>query len=177
MSAALMTHHAVARTRIHPPARPPTVPAKLRAEVPPPTGVGVQDPAEQPAASGGVLFTVTCRGTLFSVGHATEAEIACLGGGEEPTDVRDVLELWSLIAIRDPTGRRTAIYALGWRAHLQSTWITSPLVGIDLNRCQVATSLGQCYRLLEPDAPGLEPRLRGHLAVALLRRGFEDVRR
>jgi hypothetical protein len=172
-AAALMTRPAVALSRTRTPVRSLT--RALQPEVMPLDGGRVPLPSE-PLPFGGDLFTVTRRGAVFIVGHATTEELAALEESEDPTaKVQDVVELWSLIAVRDQAGRRTDIHALGWRAHLQSTWITPPLVGVNLNRCQVTTVSGHSFRLLEQDAPGLEPRLRSHLADALLGRGFTYV--
>ena len=173
MSPVAMARHPVARPRSDVPAFPTTVTRKLRSALMAyPAEDAGPDPEERPATSRGDLFTVTRRGKPFTVGHATTEELAWLEGGEEPTDVHDVLELWSLIAIRDLAGRRTEIHALGWRAHLQNAWITSALVGVSLDRGQVTTFSGHGYRLLEPDAPGLEPELRRHLVYALSCWGF-----
>ena len=124
---------------------------------------------------GAVLFRATYRRTPASVGHATEAELAAIAGPVNPASARDLLHAWSLIAVRDPVGRGTAVHALGWRVDLGNTWITSVLVGVDLNARAVSTRSGHAYRLELKDGRELAPSLRDHLVYALRTWGFADV--
>lgn len=122
-----------------------------------------------------LLLEATYHGNAISVGHADEAELALLAGAVASAGVRDELELWSLVAIRDPAGRGTEVHALGWRTDLANTWITSPLTAVDLTASIVSTRSGHSYQLGTPDTPELNPELRGHLAYALRTWGFDDV--
>jgi hypothetical protein len=122
-----------------------------------------------------VLFQVAFRGRSVSVGHATDAELALLAGAVATVDARDELDTWSLIAIRDTAGCGTKLHALGWRAGLLNTWITSPLVTVDLAANTVSTTSGHAYLLGRRDARDLHPVLHGHLAYALRTWGFDDV--
>ena len=58
----------------------------------------------------GILFTASEGGTPITVGHATASEIAAIAGTVGRG--QDVLELWSLAAIRNPK-RGTELHALG----------------------------------------------------------------
>jgi hypothetical protein len=127
-----------------------------------------------------VLFHAAFRGRAVTVGHATDAELADLAGtaGTAGTaEARDELDAWSLVAVRDAAGRGTEIHALGWRTGLLNTWITSPLLIVDLVANTVSTTSGHAYSLGRRDAKDLRPELRRHLAYALRTWGFDDVPR
>lgn len=122
------------------------------------------------------LFLTTYCGNPINVGHANETELARLTETIDSTAACDVLKLWSLVAVREPAERGTKVHALGWRAQLANTWITSPLVAVDMAAGAVTTTSGHVYLLAERDELQLEPALRGHLAYALRMWGFDDVR-
>ena len=124
--------------------------------------------------SGAPLFRAVHQGFPVTVGHASPEELAALPACLEPGSVRDVLERWSLVAIRFP-GDRTEIHALGWRVAERNTWITSPLVVVDMDSCIVATRSGHSYRLGTQNGAGVAPGLRSHLEYALRTWGFTDV--
>ena len=124
---------------------------------------------------GTVLLRAIYRGNSVSVGRATDAELHAIAGPVDPAIARDVLHTWSLVAIRDPDGRGTQVHALGWRVALVNTWITSPLVGVDLQARAISTKSGHTYRLELQDGPELAPALRDHLAYALRNWGFANV--
>jgi hypothetical protein len=124
----------------------------------------------------GELFTVTHRGRPAVVGRATGDELAAITTPLATDASRDLLECWSLVAIRDGDRQGVEIHALGWRPGLQNSWITSPLTGVDMTVPAVATWSGSVYRLGEPDSADLDPELRAHLAYALQRWGFDEVR-
>src|ERR1700731_3163903 len=119
-----------------------------------------------------ILFRAAYRGEAVIVTHATNAEIELFAGEVGPP--RDMLELWSLIAIR--CGSAFDIHALGWRLLLENTWITSPLLAIDSAAGAVRTRSGHTYLLGCRDKSELDPELRAHLAYALRTWGFDDVR-
>ncbi len=123
-----------------------------------------------------LLFRATSYGNLVEVGLASGAELAVIAGVVEPASARDTLETWSLVAIHHLADRRTEVHALGWRRHLDNTWITSRLVSFDPDTKAVGTQSGHTYRLGTEDVPGLSPELRDHLAYALHTWGFTDVR-
>ena len=124
--------------------------------------------------SGAPLFRAVHQGGPVTVGHASPEDLAALPGYPDPGSVRDVLERWSLVAIRF-SGDRTEIHALGWRVAERNTWITSPLVAMDMDASMVATRSGHAYRLGTRDGAGVAPGLRSHLAYALRTWGFTDV--
>ena len=119
-----------------------------------------------------ILFRAVYRGEPVIVTHAKDAEIELFAGEVGPP--RDMLELWSLIAIR--CGSAFDIHALGWRLLLANTWITSSLVAVDLTAGAVRTRSGNNYLLGGRDKSELDPELRAHLAYALRTWGFDDVR-
>ncbi len=119
-----------------------------------------------------ILFEAVWRGDPVTVTHATQDEIAFLWGGVDSAD--DMLELWSLIAIR--SGPAVELHALGWRLLLANTWITSPLVAVDRTVGAVRTRSGRTYALGVRDKPALDPELRAHLGYALRTWGYADVR-
>ncbi|WP_158747679.1 hypothetical protein [Acidisphaera sp. L21] len=114
-------------------------------------------------------------GRPVEVGVATDAEVAAL---QAPVSVkaRDMLERWTLIAIRNVSFNGVELHALGWRRGLQNSWITSALTIVDLPARLVATRSGNAYGLAEADVEGLSPELAEHLAYALSMWGFSDVR-
>jgi hypothetical protein len=118
------------------------------------------------------LFTATFRGDPVRVTHATAEEIESLAG--PIGNPSDLLELWSLVAIH--FDQLIEIHALGWRVLLANTWITSPLVGVNLTLDTVLTRSRKIYMLGSRDKPELDPNLRSHLADALKTWGFDDVR-
>jgi hypothetical protein len=119
-----------------------------------------------------ILFRVVYNGDPVVVTHAEDTGIELFAGEVGPA--RDVLELWSLIAIR--CGSAFDIHALGWRLLLENTWITSPLLAVDLTAGAVRTRSGHTYLLGGRDKSELDPELRAHLAYALRTWGFDDVR-
>jgi hypothetical protein len=118
-----------------------------------------------------ILFRAVYRGESVIVNHAKYAEIETLVGIVGPP--RDLLELWSLIAIR--VGSTVDIHALGWRLLLANTWITSSVVAVDLTAGAVRTRSGKAYLLGSPDESELDPELRAHLAYALRTWGLDNV--
>ena len=122
------------------------------------------------------LFHASYRGRSVVIARAGTDELAALIQPVEDTVSRDNLDRWSLIAIRDPGRDRVNIHALGWRIILQTTWITSRLVSLDLGAQALATLSGHVYLLGKPDSPELDPELRDHLAYALSHWAFDDVR-
>lgn len=122
------------------------------------------------------LFHATLEGRPVAVGHAIEEELAALAAPVSPNAVRDVFELWSVVAIRDPAGRGVELHALAWRVQLGNTWITSALTRVDRTLNLVAGRSGHAYLLGRPDRRDLDPELREHLAYALRTWGYEDVR-
>jgi len=120
------------------------------------------------------LFKSVYRGHAVTIGHANDAELSLIAGSIAPEAADDLLELWSLIAIRDPAG--TKIHALGWRLFLADSWITSPLVIADFGNRVVSTRSKHTYTLGCQDRSELDPGLRDHLAYALRTWGFVDVR-
>ncbi len=119
----------------------------------------------------------THRGRPVTAGHATPEEVAALMATSPLEAAIDVLEHWSLIAIRGLGGGGLEVHALGWRRALANTWITSALSAIDLAAREVRTSSGHVYRLGRPDSrENLQPALLEHLDYALHRWGFVDLR-
>jgi hypothetical protein len=118
-----------------------------------------------------ILFRAVFHGDEVIVTHATDAEVELFAGKVGPP--RDMLELWSFIAIR--CGSAFDIHALGWRILLANTWITSPLRAIDLTARAIRTRSGHAYLLGRRDTVELDPELRAHLAYALRTWGFDDV--
>ncbi len=124
-----------------------------------------------------ILFWTACQRGLVTVTHATANEIEALAGPVGPDDgkpANDMLELWSLIAIR--SGGAVEIHALGWRVLLANTWISSRVIVASLTEGVVRTRSGKTYLLGVRDKPELDPELRAHLAYALRTWGFDDVR-
>ena len=122
------------------------------------------------------LFGATRRGVPVIVGHADRAGLAALAGDVGREASLDVLDPWSIVSIGRADGSGATLHVLGWRVGLVNTWVTSPLCAVDLVDGAVRTSSGKVYTLGEPDAPGLHPLLRDHLAYALRTWGFDDVR-
>lgn len=123
----------------------------------------------------GRLYGATYHGNSVEIGLARDAELAAIAGSVFPASTRDLLDPWSLVAIRNLDGCRTEVHALGWRAALGNTWITSTLVGVDLQMRGVSTRSGYVYRLGTEEVPGPSPELRDHLVYALHTWGFTDV--
>ena len=89
----------------------------------------------------------------------------------------DVLEHWSLIAIGGLGEGCADVHALGWRRGLSNTWITSPLVAVDLAAQAIQTMSGHVYALGRRDNPaGMQPELADHLDYALRTWGFVNLR-
>ncbi len=122
------------------------------------------------------IFLASFHGRPVTVHHANHAELKVLSRPLDPASARDVLSVWSLVAIRHASGLAPDIHALGWREREQNTWITSRLVGVDMEASVVETRSGHAYRLGVPDDMELDPELRGHLGYALVTWGFSDVR-
>jgi hypothetical protein len=120
-----------------------------------------------------LLFEASYHGSPVAVGRATDDEIAALAGTVGRGS--DVLERWSLVAIRDPA-RGPEVHALGWRMLLGNTWITSPVIVVDLATGAVRTRSGNAYLLGSRDRADLDPELLEHLAYALRTWGYDDVR-
>lgn len=123
-----------------------------------------------------ILFAATHHGQPVTVCHADEVELAAFAGTFATAEARDELEAWSPIAIRNLARDVAAVHALGWRPGIMNTWITSALRTVDTAAGTVSTSSGHTYTLGRRDDPDLDPELRGHLAYALRRWGFDDVR-
>ena len=85
------------------------------------------------------------------------------------------LHTWCLLPVRDPDGRGTQVHALGWRVALVNRWITSPLVGVDLQAQAVSTKSGHAYRPELEDGLELAPALQDHPDYALRTWGFANV--
>lgn len=122
------------------------------------------------------IFLASFHGHPVAVHHANTAELAFLSRPLDPASARDLLSVWSLVAIRHSARSEPDIHALGWRVGERNTWITSRLVGVNMKASVVATRSGHAYRLGMPDDAELDPELRGHLAYALVTWGFSDVR-
>ena len=122
------------------------------------------------------LFTATYRGQAVVVGQAAAEELAGISQAVETAWCRDTLQQWTMIAIRYTRQRRVDIHGLGWRTKLDNSWITSRLVAADLTGRAVASLSGHTYLLGQPDTPELDPNLRSHLAYALHRWAFENIR-
>jgi hypothetical protein len=123
-----------------------------------------------------ILFDARYRGALVLVAHATTDEVESLAGPVGPADGKpadDLMELWSLISIRFTSA--IEIHALGWRTLLANTWISSPLVAVNLTEGSLRTRSGKIYLLGVRDQPELDPELRSHLAYALKTWGFDDA--
>jgi hypothetical protein len=119
-----------------------------------------------------VLFEANWRGEQVTVTHATADEVEFLSG--PVGDGQDLLELWSLIAIR--IGLAVEYHALGWRISVAKTHVTSRVVTVNLTLGAIRTRSGKTYRLGVRDQPDLDPALRNHLGDTLRAWGFEDVR-
>ncbi len=120
------------------------------------------------------LFQATYHVHPVVIGRASPQELSAINQDVDTAGCRDDLELWCLVAIRDPRRPQVQIHALGWRSALQNTWITSRLVAVDALKRAVATMSGHVYRLGEADAEELEPQLREHLRYALHQWKFES---
>ena len=119
----------------------------------------------------------THRGRPVTAGHATPAEVAALVATSPLEAAIDVLEHWSLIAIRGLGGGGTKVHALGWRQALANTWITSSLVAVDVAVQATRTRSGHVYALGRREDPGrMHPELADHLDYALRKWGFVDLR-
>jgi len=129
----------------------------------------------EPKHDGTVLLRAIYHGNSVSVGRATDAELDATAVPIDPAIARDVLNAWSLVAVRDPDGRGTQVHTLGWRVGLGNTWITSALVGVDLQARAVSPKFGHAYRFKLQDGMKLAPSLRDHLGYALRTWGFTDV--
>ena len=122
------------------------------------------------------LFQADWQGMPVSIARASEDELAALAAPVSTDSISDVFDPWSIIAIRSlPTGS-TSLRGLGWRAHMQNTWITSRLVAVDPTRNLIGTRSGHIYLLGGSDKPEITTGLREHLAYALRTWGFTDVR-
>jgi hypothetical protein len=123
-----------------------------------------------------ILLRAAYRGGPVTVTHATAEEIEALAGPVSLGDSKlgdDMLELWSLIAIRFEAA--VEIHALGWRVLLANTWVSSRVVAANLTEGIVRTRSGKMYLLGVRDKPDLDPELRAHLAYALKTWKFIDV--
>jgi len=109
------------------------------------------------------------------IGRATPDEKLALAGPVDSTAVRDDIDRWNLIAIRDLAGRGTQFHALGWRRGLANTWITSPIVNIATTSTLVSTSSAHSYVLGEPDGIDIDPDLVDHLLYALRTWGLMSI--
>jgi hypothetical protein len=124
-----------------------------------------------------LLFRATQGDRPVVIGRATTDEVSALAGPVGPAAVRDDIDRWNLIAIRDPLGRGTQIHTLGWRRRLGNTWITSPIVRIDATSAMVSTSSAHSYALGEPNDADIDPDLAGHLLYALRTWGLIGIER
>ena len=133
----------------------------------PATGVEAADSGEP------VLLHAVYRGRAISVGWATDVELDAIRG---PVlhNVRDVLESWFLVAIRDPGGLGTQVHALGWRPKMANTWITSALTSVEQDGNLVATRSGHAYRLACRGEAENAPILLDHLIYTLRTWGCSD---
>ncbi len=124
-----------------------------------------------------LLFRATQGDRPVAIGRATSDEVSALAGRVVPAAVRDDIDRWNLIAIRDPLGRGIQIHALGWRRRLGNTWITSPIVSIDAASAMVSTSSAHSYALGEPNGADIDPDLADHLLYALQTWGLLRIER
>ena len=115
----------------------------------------------------GLLYRATYRGNSVEIGLAGDAELAAIAGSVFPASTRDLLDPWSLVAIRNLDGCRTEVRALGWRVALGNTCVTSVLVGGGMQAWVVSTRAGHAYRLEIEDMPELCPELWSYLTYAL----------
>lgn len=122
------------------------------------------------------IFEATYRGFTVIIGNATNRETALIAGKVDNAKAKDVLETWHFIALRDPTGGGAAVHALGWRAGLLNTWITSSLVVVDLHEGGIITRSGNHYKLGHRSDGELENELYELLADSLIKWGFENLR-
>lgn len=122
-----------------------------------------------------VLSRARYRGNPVSVDHATDAELDATTNSPDPASARNLLPAWSLIAVCGLVDRGAEVHALGWRVDLVNTWISSALVGVDLEAQAVSTKSGHAYRLWGKNELKLAPSPRDHLAYALHTWGFTDV--
>lgn len=114
-----------------------------------------------------LLFRAIQGGRPVAIGRATSDEVSALAGPVVPVAVRDDINRWNLIAIRDPLVRGMQIHALGWRRRLGTTWITSPIVSIGAASATISTSSAHSYALGKPDGADIDPVLADHLLYAL----------
>jgi hypothetical protein len=120
-------------------------------------------------------LTATFLSAPVSVGSPTEEEAQKFAGAVEPVAARDHLDCWNLVVIREQSGPRLELHCLGWRSALGNTWITSPLVRIDLTAGLVATFSKHVYVLGRRDE-GLDDCMRQHLLYALRTWGCDNVK-
>ena len=66
-------------------------------------------------------FRATYRGNPVEIGLARDAGLAVIVGCIFPSSTRDLLDAWSLVAIRDADGHGTEVHAPGWRVALGNT--------------------------------------------------------
>jgi hypothetical protein len=122
----------------------------------------------------GHLIECRFKGSPVTVGHATRDEVMGLVRPLDPDTARDRLDLWLLIAIREPNGRGTMVHGLGWRAEAGTTWITSAIVAISFDPAMISTQSGNAYLLGPGGTLEEDSELWNHLLYALKTWGFSD---
>lgn len=122
----------------------------------------------------GALFTGERPGRRLQAGIADATDMAALPGYGEPGALRDMLDPWLLIALREDC-RATTVHLLGWRRGLGNTWITSPLTAADFGAGIVLTRSGRVYGLAGAALPSPGACLLDHLRYALETWGWCDV--
>jgi hypothetical protein len=116
---------------------------------------------------------VTRHRGVIQIGLATEAEIATLAGVVDagPNQGKDMLSDWRLVSIRHiPTGD-VVVRLLGDRVHTRGPVITSPVVGLDLERGRART-WNSIYGLADRGDGEPPPEQILGLCAWLHRRGF-----
>lgn len=122
------------------------------------------------------LFEAMLGDNPIVVARASQDELAPLAGTVENMAVRDRLDLWSLVVIRDRDGAQMQVHALGWARRQHSTCLTSALTRVGLARSAVATESGSAYQLGQPAGAEISRELLDHLDHVLRLQGVTDVR-
>lgn len=121
------------------------------------------------------LLRANFQGDEIEIGPARADEVIRLETDLRGSATRDVIDLWTFVAIRFPPPRVPEVHALGWRVQLQNTWITSALVSVSIQSRRIGTASGHDYSLGTRDGPGLRVELWEHLIYSLQTWGFRDI--
>jgi hypothetical protein len=91
---------------------------------------------------------VTRNRDRVQIGLATESEVAALAAAVDcgPGEEKDVLNGWRLVAMRHLPSGDTVVQLLGDRVRARGPVITSPVLGLDVERCRARTR-NSIYRL------------------------------